>query len=53
MQLRPYQEEAINSVLTEWAEFDRLLGVAPTGSGKTIKFAHIASARARGSPTNH
>jgi superfamily II DNA or RNA helicase len=26
-------------------EFDRLLGVAPTGSGKTIKFAHIAKAR--------
>jgi superfamily II DNA or RNA helicase len=28
-------------------EFDRLLGVAPTGSGKTIKFAHIANARAQ------
>ncbi len=45
MNLRPYQQEAINSVLTKWAEFDRLLGVAPTGSGKTIKFAHIAKAR--------
>jgi superfamily II DNA or RNA helicase len=45
MQLRPYQQEAINSVLTKWNEFDRLLGVAPTGSGKTIKFAHIASRR--------
>jgi superfamily II DNA or RNA helicase len=45
MELRPYQQEAVNSVLTKWDEFDRLLGVAPTGSGKTIKFAHIANAR--------
>jgi superfamily II DNA or RNA helicase len=47
MDLRPYQQQAINSVLTKWKEFNRLLGVAPTGSGKTIKFAHIAKARAR------
>jgi hypothetical protein len=47
MELRPYQEHSINSVLTKWAEFDRLLGIAPTGSGKTIKFAHIANARAQ------
>jgi superfamily II DNA or RNA helicase len=47
MELRPYQEHSINSVLTKWKEFDRLLGVAPTGSGKTIKFAHIANARAQ------
>jgi superfamily II DNA or RNA helicase len=47
MELRPYQEHSINSVLTKWTEFDRLLGVAPTGSGKTIKFAHIANARAQ------
>jgi superfamily II DNA or RNA helicase len=47
MILRPYQQESINAVLTKWEnEFDRLLGVAPTGSGKTIKFAHIASHRA-------
>ena len=36
MELRPYQQESVNSVLTKWDEFDQLLGVAPTGSGKTI-----------------
>jgi superfamily II DNA or RNA helicase len=47
LDLRPYQLQSINSVLRKWSEFDRLLGVAPTGSGKTIKFAHIANARAQ------
>jgi superfamily II DNA or RNA helicase len=47
MTLRPYQRESIDAVLTKWNEFDRLLGVAPTGSGKTIKFAHIANARSQ------
>jgi superfamily II DNA or RNA helicase len=28
-------------VLAKWAEYDRLLLVAPTGSGKTIMFSHI------------
>src|SRR6516164_3212087 len=50
MELRPYQEHSINSVLTKWTEFDRLLGVAPTGSGKTIKFAHVASHRIGSGP---
>jgi superfamily II DNA or RNA helicase len=50
MELRPYQQHSINSVLTKWTEFDRLLGVAPTGSGKTIKFAHIASHRIGSGP---
>jgi superfamily II DNA or RNA helicase len=45
LELRDYQSAAINSVLTKWNEFDRLLGVAPTGSGKTVKFAHIANRR--------
>jgi len=47
MILRPYQQESIESVLRKWSEFNRLLGVAPTGSGKTINFAHIANARAQ------
>jgi len=45
--LRPYQQKSIDAVLTKWNEFNRLLGVAPTGSGKTIKFAHIASTRSQ------
>src|SRR5262249_17178287 len=44
-QLRDYQQAAVNSVLNKWQEFDRLLGVAPTGSGKTVIFAEIASHR--------
>jgi superfamily II DNA or RNA helicase len=47
MILRDYQQQSIDAVLLKWNGFDRLLGVAPTGSGKTIKFAHIASARAQ------
>lgn len=48
LELRHYQAAAINSVLTKWNESDRLLGVAPTGSGQTIKFAHIARDRSAG-----
>jgi superfamily II DNA or RNA helicase len=47
MILRDYQQQSIEAVLAKWNEFDRLLGVAPTGSGKTTKFAHIANTRAR------
>jgi superfamily II DNA or RNA helicase len=52
MDLRPYQKEAVDSVLAKWVdgEFDRLLGVAPTASGKTIKFAHVAKARVGSGP---
>lgn len=35
MSLRPYQEEFIDAVLGALVEFDRVLGVAATGSGKT------------------
>ena len=43
--LRPYQVEAMSGVRKSWTKFDRSLGVAPTGSGKTIIFAHIAEKR--------
>jgi superfamily II DNA or RNA helicase len=45
MELRPYQSQAVNSVLSKWTEFDRLLGVAPTGSGKTIVFGNVSKER--------
>jgi superfamily II DNA or RNA helicase len=45
LDLRPYQAEAVNKVFASWAQFDRTLGIAPTGSGKTIKFAHVAEKR--------
>lgn len=31
--------DAVNGVIKSWRDFDRVLGVAPTGSGKTIIFA--------------
>jgi superfamily II DNA or RNA helicase len=43
--LRPYQVDAINGVRKSWSQCDRSLGVAPTGSGKTIIFAHITEKR--------
>lgn len=42
MQLRPYQLAFVESVEKGWSEFRKLLGVAPTGSGKTIIFSHLA-----------
>jgi superfamily II DNA or RNA helicase len=47
MTLRPYQQTSVDEVLTKWGEFNRLLGVAPTGSGKTIVFANLAHTRSR------
>ena len=41
-QLRPYQVEARDAVLTEWdSGHQRTLLVLPTGCGKTIAFASI------------
>lgn len=39
---RPYQQQFIEKVESGWKEFKRQLGVAPTGSGKTIIFSHLA-----------
>lgn len=42
MELRPYQNEAKEAVLTQWNEgIQRTLLVLPTGCGKTIVFAKI------------
>lgn len=42
MQLRPYQTQFVEAVERGWKEYRKLLGVAPTGSGKTIVFSHLA-----------
>lgn len=42
MPLYPYQEQAVSAVLEGFNEFNRQLMVAPTGSGKTIMFSHLA-----------
>ena len=42
IQLRPYQQEAIDSIFTQWeGENRRTLLVLPTGCGKTICFAMV------------
>lgn len=46
MTLRPYQQEAHDSILKKWqAGTDRLLLVLPTGTGKTIVFAAVTRDR--------
>lgn len=43
MQLRPYQEACVSSVLAGWAEASKQLVVLPTGGGKTVVFSHLAA----------
>ena len=42
MSLRPYQEEFVAATLGALVEFDRVLGVAATGAGKTVIAGEIA-----------
>jgi superfamily II DNA or RNA helicase len=41
--LYPYQQSAIDSVEAGWTQWARQLGVAATGAGKTVIFAHLAA----------
>lgn len=42
MELRPYQETAVNSILGEWeAGHQHTLLVLPTGTGKTVVFSKV------------
>lgn len=43
MQLRAYQQRAIDAVQAGWSQWQRQLGVAATGAGKTIIFSHLAA----------
>ena len=43
--LRPYQIEAVSGVRKSWGQFNRSLGISPTGSGKTVIFADITEKR--------
>ena len=48
MSLRPYQQEAYDSILEKWDQgADRLLLVLPTGCGKTIVFSKVVEACVR------
>lgn len=42
MELRPYQNEAVDAVMESWQHYDKALLVLPTGTGKTIVFSNIA-----------
>ena len=41
MQLRPYQEDAIQKTLAAWQDHTDVLGVAATGAGKTVIFISL------------
>lgn len=41
MGLRDYQSAFVDATLGKWSEYDRLLGVAPTGAGKTVMAAEL------------
>jgi superfamily II DNA or RNA helicase len=45
MQLRPYQQEAVNAIIDHWNEWQRELLVLPTGCGKTVVFNTVAHGR--------
>lgn len=49
MNLRPYQQEAVDAVLAEWDEQGRnkTLLVLPTGTGKTVVFSKVTEERVR------
>lgn len=48
MQIRPYQKEAKQAILKEWASgVNKTLLVLPTGTGKTIVFSKLAEKRVR------
>lgn len=42
IELREYQRAALDAIASGWREFRRQLLVLPTGTGKTIVFAHAA-----------
>lgn len=48
MELRPYQEEAIQAIEGQWQEGNRrTLLVLPTGAGKTIVFCKLTERQVR------
>lgn len=47
MELRPYQQEAVEAINKAWEEHQSTLLVLPTGCGKTICFGKIAEDKAK------
>ena len=48
MKLRPYQNDAVKGIFQAWETADSTLAVLPTGTGKTIVFAHVIKQRPPG-----
>lgn len=48
MELRPYQDKAVKSILSEWANgVEKTLLVLPTGCGKTVVFSKVIEERVK------
>lgn len=47
MELRPYQKEAMEAVLSQWETVNKTLLVLPTGCGKTIVFCALSEEAVR------
>lgn len=45
MQLRPYQQNAVEAIREKWNEWQHVLLVLPTGCGKTVVFNTVAHGR--------
>lgn len=41
MKLRPYQKQAVENIFCEWKDKASTILVLPTGTGKTVCFAHV------------
>lgn len=41
IELRPYQSQFVQDIRAEFSRHKRVLGVAPTGAGKTVVFSYI------------
>lgn len=50
IKLRPYQEKAVSSVMTDWNFCQRVLVMAATGTGKTIIYLGVADRILRENP---
>ena len=48
MKPRPYQQAALEAIYEAWREHSSTLLVQPTGTGKTIVFAHVIKGRPMG-----
>lgn len=51
LNLRPYQQTAITNIIADWKDFQRVLLMAATGTGKTVMFLATMAEILRTSPS--